>query len=226
MSRAHLQREIDRLKRQFLALSAMAEEAVQKAVESALRRDAETARQVIAEDKEIDQREVDIEEECLKMLALYQPVAADLRLIVTILKMNDELERIADLAANIADRVVSLCELPNIPFAFEFERMAETVRWMLKGSIDSLVNLDVDLAREVWIKDDEVDAIHREMYVQVKAQLETSDTATIDALVNQMGISRFLERIADQSTSIAKDVIYMVAGDIVRHRGKEIKAQV
>ncbi len=159
------------------------------------------------------------------MLALYQPLAADLRLIVTILKMNDELERIADLAANIADRVLGLCELPPVPFAFEFETMAATAQWMLSRSIDSLVNLDVDLARQVWIKDDEVDACHREMYVRVKAQLQDADAATIDALVNQMGISRFLERIADQSTSIAKDVIYMVAGEIVRHRGKEIKAQ-
>lgn len=224
MSRAHLQREIDKLKRQFLGLSAMVEEAVQKAVESATRRDSELARQVIAEDKGIDQREVDIEEECLKMLALYQPVAADLRLIVTILKMNDELERIADLAANIADRVLGLCELPPVPFAFEFETMADTVRWMLGRSIDSLVNLDVELAREVWIRDDEVDSLHREMYARVKAQLRDADETTIEALVNQMGISRFLERIADQSTSIAKDVLYMVDGEIVRHRGKEIKA--
>ena len=225
MSRAHLQREIDKLKRQFLSLSAMVEEAFQKASLSVAKRDPELARQVVAADKEIDQREVDIEEECLKMLALYQPVAADLRLIVTILKMNDELERIADLAANIADRVISLAELPPLPFAFDFETMSETVEWMLGRSIDSLVNLDVELARQVWIRDDEVDDLHREMYAKVKERLLDADAPTIDVLVHQMGISRILERIADQATSLAKDVIYMADGEIVRHRGKELKAR-
>lgn len=223
MSR-HFQREVDRLKKQVLTLSAMVEEAVQKSVTAVARRDAKLAREVVDGDQEIDSHEVEIEEECLKVLALHQPVAADLRFLVVVLKMTDELERIADLAVNIAHRAAELAELEPIEIPFDFTGMAEKVEWMLGRGIDSLVNLDIDTARDVWAKDAEVDAIHRQMYGAVKMGIcERQDQ--MEQLIHLMGVSRYLERIADHATSIVKDVIYMVEGEIVRHRGKEWRAQ-
>ncbi|MCC7495184.1 MAG: phosphate signaling complex protein PhoU [Fimbriimonadaceae bacterium] len=218
----HLQREIDRLKKNILALSAMVEEAVQKAVTSLNRRDANLARDVISSDHHIDLMEVEVEEECLKVLALHQPVATDLRFIVTSLKMNDELERIGDLAANIAGRNIELCALAPVDCPFDLRGMTERVQWMLGRSIDALVNLDSDLGREVWFKDSEVDAIHKAMYQTVTARLREPG-AEVEALVQWMGVCRFLERIADHATSIAKDVLYMADGEIVRHRGREFR---
>ncbi len=220
----HFQREIDRLKKQILSLSALVEEAVGKAVTSIVRRDAALAREVIDHDHVIDQCEVDVEEECLKVLALHQPVAADLRFIVTALKMNDELERIGDLAANLAERSVELAAQAPVECPFDFAGMVERVQWMLSRSIDALVNLDVDLARAVWFRDREVDERHRDMYRRVKAAI-AARPEDLEALIHYLGVSRFLERIADHAKSIAKDVLYMVDGEIVRHRSKEIREQ-
>ncbi|NUP98315.1 MAG: phosphate signaling complex protein PhoU [Armatimonadetes bacterium] len=219
----HFQREIDQTKKRVLSLSAMVEEALRKAVGAVARRDFALAEEVITADAVIDQAEVELEEECLKILALHQPVAIDLRFVVVVLKINDELERIGDLSANIASRGLELRGSAPVACPFDYEGMSERAQWMLGRGIDALVNLDSDLARQVWFKDDEVDEIHRGMYGAVKARIR-SHPDELEAMIVYLGISRILERIADHAKSIAKDVIYMVEGEIVRHRGRELRA--
>jgi phosphate transport system protein len=201
----------------------MVENAVHLAVKSVSERDAEMARSVIDGDEEIDQAEVDLEEDCLKLLALYQPVAIDLRYIVAVLKINNDLERIGDLALNIAERAVLLEGLPPCEIPFDFQGMAEKAKAMLRKSLDALVELDPNLASEVCRADDEVDAINREMYLIVeKGMRENPDQ--IETLMLMLGISRLLERIADHATNIAEDVIYMTTGQIVRHSPEDFEA--
>lgn len=215
----HLQREVQRLKKLLLSLSAMVEENVRRAVMSIADRDADLARQVIERDITIDHMEIDIEEECLKILALHQPVAIDLRFIIAGLKMNNDLERIGDLAVNIAERAVFLTTQLQIHFPFDFSGIADKTQAMLRGSLDALVNLDAELARQVCGMDDEVDAINRQMYDQVKAMIREHPDG-LDSLIALLAVSRNLERIADHATNIAEDVLYMIEGHIVRH-GRE-----
>jgi len=212
----HLHREIDSLKKMILALGARVEENVYKAVRALEERNRVFAEEVIAGDSEVDQEEVDVEEECLKVLALYQPVASDLRMIVSILKINNDLERVGDLAVNIAERALFLAthDRPNIPL--DFTKMVEKTRGMLRKSLDALVNRDAGAAHEVMQADDEVDEINREMYGLIQEAIR-KDLGRLESLIHLLSCSRHLERIADHATNIAEDVIYMVEGEIVRH---------
>lgn len=212
----HLQREVEKLKKMILALSAVVEESVQRAVRSLEEMDVPLAEQVIGSDDQVDQMEVDLEEECLKVLALHQPVAADLRFIVSVLKINNDLERIADLAVNVADRTLGLAEERRIEPPFDLAQLARKVEAMLTKSLDALVNFDAALAREVCTLDDEVDAIHKGNYRLVKERIR-ANADEINALVQYISVSRHLERIADLATNIAEDVIYLIEGEIVRH---------
>ena len=160
--------------------------------------------------------EVDLEEECLKILALYQPVAADLRFIVSVLKINNDLERIADLAVNIAERTLGVSCEGRVPVPFDLGEMGRKVQTMLKKSLDALVNLEPQAAREVCHLDDEVDDIHKKNYRLVKEQIR-KNPERIDSLIQYISVSRHLERIADLATNIAEDVLYMIEGEIVRH---------
>jgi phosphate transport system protein len=218
-----LEREVSKLKKGILGLSAMVENAVHLAVKSVGERNAQMARAVIDGDEEIDQAEVDLEEDCLKLLALYQPVAIDLRYIVAVLKINNDLERIGDLALNIAERAVLLSRLPPSEIPFDFQGMAEKVKSMLRTSLDALVELDPNLASEVCRADDEVDALLREMYLIVEKGMR-ENPGQIETLMIMLGISRLLERIADHTTNIAEDVIYMTTGQIVRHSPEDFEA--
>lgn len=218
----HLTREIDRLKRLILSLGALVEENVHKAIEAFHEGDADLALDVVSADKEIDRTEIEVEEECLKALALHQPVAVDLRFIVAVLKMNHDLERIGDLAVNIADEAELVAEQADLVTEGDLPAMAGKARVMLKKSLDALVGLDAGLAREVWISDDEVDAMHKDMYERLRSGIR-SDPDCIETLVHSFNVSRNLERMADHATNMAKDIIYMVEGEIVRHRGKEAK---
>ena len=155
----HLRRELDKIKKKMLSLGALVEERARMAVEAVESRDGDVAEQIINSDWEIDEMEVEIEEECLKILALYQPVAVDLRLLVATIKINNDLERIGDEAVNIAERVQVVAKRPPLEFVFDYTPMAEKVLAMLKMSLDALVNLDVDLAFKVIFMDDEVDEI-------------------------------------------------------------------
>ena len=216
----HLQREIDNLKKKLLALGAFVEEDVQKAVTAISERNASTAREVIESDPDIDKMEIDIEEDCLKVLALHQPVAIDLRFIVAVLKINNDLERIGDLAVNIAERAAFLATQERVDIPFDFVGMASKAKTMLARSLDALINGDTELAHSVCAADDEVDQINREMYYQIQDGIRNSPEQMV-CLLHLLSVSRHLERIADHATNIAEDVIYMIAGEIVRHRGEE-----
>jgi len=215
----HLQREIDAIKRELLAIGGLVEESLWKAVQAFNERDEDLAREVVETDREIDRREVGMEEECLKVLALHQPVAVDLRLLVAVLKINNDLERIGDLACNIARRARFLASRPLVEAPFDLPRMARLAQTMLHDSLDAVVNMDTDQARRVCEADDELDAIHRQTYGLVRDEIR-ANTAHVDALTHILSTSNHLERIGDLATNIAEDVIYMVEGQIVRHQKK------
>jgi phosphate transport system protein len=219
---AHMQKEIENLKTRLLALCAAVEKSLCLAVQSVKGRDASLARGVIDDDTQTDQMEVDLEEECLKILALHQPVAIDLRFIITALKINNDLERIGDLAVNIAERGEFLAGQEPVNVPFDFETMAEKTQWMVTESIDSLVDMDCKRAYEVCAADDEVDAINRKMYKQVETSI-VAHPGWAQSLLHLLSISRHLERVADHATNIAEDVIYMVEGKIVRHKAETYK---
>ena len=220
----HLERAIDELKRLILSLGADVEESVRLSVQSLTQRKSEQALKVIEADYKIDQSEVFIEEECLKILALYQPVANDLRLIISILKINNDLERIGDLSVNIAERAVYLSTEARVDLPFDLQDMAEKVRSMLKRSLDALVNRDEKLARKVCEDDDAVDDLNREMYVCVEQTIK-KDPDNLNSYIQLLSASRYLERIADHTTNIAEDVIYLVTGEIIRHGSDSSKEE-
>ena len=212
----HLQRQIERLKKDVLSLCASVEEQVQLAVRALLDRDEEMAKQVEQRDLKIDHQEVEIEEECLKTLALYQPVAGDLRFIVSALKINNDLERIGDMAVNIARKAISLASLPFTDIPFDLAGMSEKAQAMLRDSLDAMVNQDAKLAGSVCARDDEVDRMKREIRVKAEDMIRR-DPSRLAALLNVLAVSRNLERIADHATNIAEDVVYLIEGRIIRH---------
>ncbi|MEX0655847.1 MAG: phosphate signaling complex protein PhoU [Phycisphaeraceae bacterium] len=216
---AHFQRQITNLKQTILALGAQVEQAVQRAIEAVHERDPDLAQRVIDGDEQIDMLEVDLEEECLHTLALHQPVAFDLRYVIAVLKINNELERIGDLAVNIAQQAMFLAEQAQPPHTFDMQAMSGLVRRMVKQSLDALVNIDPALAERVREQDDEVDAIHRAMYQKVEAAI-AADVAHTEQYIHMLSVSRNLERMADHAVNVAEDVVYMARGEILRHTPK------
>ena len=178
--------------------------------------DMESARLVKTVDNEIDMAEVDLEERCLAFLALQQPVARDLRTIVTIIKINDDLERIGDLAVHIIDRMPEIN--PPLLQSFNFESMGMHAGVMVKQSIEAFVSKDRNLADEVCANDEEIDIMHRAIFKRVTKLMKTAD-ANVDELIAALSISRYIERMGDHATMIAREVIYLVTGEIVRHKG-------
>lgn len=220
----HLMRELDNLKKLSLTLAAMVEDNLRLSVKAVLERDEPLGRKVIETDLEIDRQEVEVEEECLKILALYQPVAHDLRFIVAMLKINHDLERIGDLAVNIGERAITLAQRPALTHDFLIQPLAARVQTMVSRSLDSLINQDSTLARDIWLSDDKVDDRVREILDEVEAEMQRDPTQLRGLLAITL-ISRTLERIADHATNIAKGVIYMIEGDIVRHRSRFFRSQ-
>jgi phosphate transport system protein len=214
-----MEREIAKLKKDMLSLVATVEENVRRAVRGIEKRDAAMAEKVIEIDDQIDQREVEIEEACLKILALHQPVAIDLRFITAVLKLNNDLERIGDLAVNIAERAIYLAGTERTTTAFDYREMTRKTESMLQRSFDALVDLNTKLAREVIASDDEVDEIERKIVAQAQQAIQENPDQ-VDRLLHHMFVARHLERIADHATNIAEDVVYMVEGKIIRHGGK------
>jgi len=178
--------------------------------------DMESARRIRMVDDEIDRAEVDLEERCLAFLALQQPVARDLRTIVTIMKINDDLERIGDLAVHIIDRMPEIST--GMLEMFAFEKMGVHAGAMVKQSIEAYIARDRNLAEEVCALDEEVDVMHRAAFKKVTRLMKTAD-ADVDELIAALSISRYIERMADHATRIAREVIYLVTGEIVRHKG-------
>jgi phosphate transport system protein len=212
----HFHRELEKLKKRILTLGAMVEERVYMATKAIENNDSDLADKIITSDYEIDEMEVDVEEECLKILALYQPVAVDLRFITAVIKINNDLERIADEAVNIARGVKYIAKGEKLHFDFDFYLMAEKTEAMVKKSLDALVNLDVDLAFKVCLLDDEVDQFNGEAHRKVKDVIK-DNPEYVEYFINLLLISRHLERIADHATNIAEEVIYLIEGEIVRH---------
>lgn len=219
--RIRLKRDIDKLKKLVVSLAALVEERFHIAMKAVECRDVQLARQVIDGDIEIDHREVDVEEECLKILALHQPVADDLRYIVAVLKLNNDLERIGDLAVNIAERAEYITTQDPMEIPFDYVTMSQRAGEMLRQSLDSLVNMDLDLANQVLSEDDEVDLMKTAVHAQFAREIRKDEKENVEALIDLFLISRHLERIADHATNIAEDVIYMITGAIHRHKGKE-----
>ena len=213
----HLLRDLENLKRQIQAIGTLVETAIAKATTALLERRADVAAEVLHGDDAIDEREVAVEEDCLKVLALHQPVAIDLRYIVAILKVNNDLERMGDLAVNIAARAEELLEQEPVRLPPKFVTMIETVRRMVHDALAALILSDVGVARRVVAADEVVDQVHRQMFREMTA-LATREPARLSAAISLLSVSRYLERIADQSTNIAEDVIFLVEGEIVRHR--------
>jgi phosphate transport system protein len=213
----HLQREIDELKKHILSVCTLVEEQVQQAVVAVIDRNAGLARQVERRDQEIDRMEVEVEEDCLKILALYQPVAVDLRLVVAVLKINNDLERIGDLAVNIARKAAALACAPVPEVRADVVAMWEKVRGMLHDSLDALVRVDAALAAEVRARDDEVDQMKRRLRLAIEALIQSAPDR-IEGLLRLLAVVRNLERIADYATNIAEEVVYVAEGRITRHR--------
>jgi phosphate transport system protein len=216
--RVRLQRDIDKLNKKIVSLAALVEQRVRLAMKAIECRDSKLAAEIIEGDAEIDEKEVDIEEECLKILALHQPVADHLRYIVAVLKMNNDLERIGDLAVNIAERAEYISTRDPIPIPFDYFTMAQSAQEMLSNGLDALVNRDVTLAYQVCAADDDVDVMKTAMQVLFVEELRKKEDHA-ESLLSLFLVSRHLERIADHATNIAEDVIYMITGEIHRHRG-------
>jgi phosphate transport system protein len=213
----HFQRELDKIKKMILSLGALVEKRVHQIKEVLEERDVAMANEIIHLDHEIDQMEVDVEEECLKIIALHQPVATDLRFLIAVIKINNDLERIGDQVVNIAQRVVSISKHPVVPYRFDYSVMADKAEAMLRMSLDSLVNQDLDDAIRVLHLDDEVDALKDQAYDRIKAAIADGVTEDIGYMINLLLISRHIERLADHATNIAEEVVYMIEGEIVRH---------
>ena len=209
----HLERDLEGLERQILAQSAIVEEMIGKACRALRDRRGDVAGALFEKEEHINEQEVRIEEECLKILALHQPVAIDLRRTATILKINGDLERIADLAMNVAQRAEALSPYHEFEIPESLERMAQLAIKMVRQALDAFVELDVELARDVCLRDDEVNRqVIDEMYGVMRARSDL-----VEAAMHFFSASRHVERIADHATNIAEDVIYLVDGEIARH---------
>jgi len=213
----HLQRDLEKLKKEILKLGTMVESAINNAIFALNNREMSYVDEVLRLEDHINEMEVKIEEDCLKILALHQPVAGDLRFIVVSLKVNNDLERMGDFAKNIAKRARELMQEEPISTLPEFvNELPNLVRTMVRNSLDALVKLDVGLAREVIAMDDKVDEINRAMYQEVTRVAKENPSKTGIA-ISLLSTSRYMERIGDLSTNIGEDVIFMVEGRVIRH---------
>lgn len=215
----HLSRDMESLQSKLSTMCEMVADAIHRGVESISNPDPELIQFLIQHDDEIDEFDVAIEDSCLKILALHQPVATDLRRITAVLKITAELERIADLGVNIAERALAMRELPKIPISPKLEAMSKQAVEMLDGSITAYLKQDTASARRIRGEDDVVDALNREIIGELMTLMK-SEPAMIEAAMQLFSVSRSIERVADHATNIAEDVIYLVEGDIVRHQSE------
>ncbi|HPR64763.1 MAG TPA: phosphate signaling complex protein PhoU [Thermoanaerobaculia bacterium] len=212
----HFHREVEALKKKVLALSVEVEGSLNQAMKAYFTRDIMLADRIIGADEMIDQKEVEVEEDILKILALHQPVAIDLRYLISFLKINNDLERIGDLAVNIADAAVYLAGNPAIEAPEILSKMTDKVLSMLRFCLEAMVNQDSEQARRICAMDETVDELHRSMYSLIEGKV-IENPGLVDRYMHILSISRYLERVADHATNIAEDIIYMVEGFIVRH---------
>lgn len=213
----HMHREIDQLKASLLELCGTVQEQLSDAVRAVLDRDPNLADQVERQDQEIDRKEIEIEEAALKLLALYQPVALDLRFVIAFIKINNDLERIGDLAVNIARKARTLSQCEPIRLPIDVDAMWRNVKAMIRDSVDSLVQTNAELAADVCRRDEIVDQQKRDFRLTIEKLIAVQPSA-VQPLLQYLAVSRNLERAADHATNIAEDVIYLVRGQIPRHQ--------
>ncbi|MCR9202212.1 MAG: phosphate signaling complex protein PhoU [Planctomycetaceae bacterium] len=215
---------MDQLHSDILTMCGIVEENLSAAVTGLKSRSIELAEQLAARDRNVNELDIQIEDECLKILALYHPVANDLRRVATVLKITGELERVGDLAVNISERSASLCEFPDFPLPEALETMCEASLSMLRRSIAAFIELDLAAANEVCAEDDVVDRMNDSLIADLRALMGSTPEA-VEPGLHLFSIVRHLERVADHATNISEDVAYLVSGDIVRHHhGREVQA--
>lgn len=212
--------ELRGLRAGLLKMGGLVERQIAEAVESLVDRDTGQARQTIARDAEVNRMDVETDELCIRLLALHQPAASDLRFITTGLKITTDLERIGDNAVNICERAIELNEEPQIKPYIDIPRMAAIAQTMVKDSLDAFMRDDTKLAEEVVARDDEVDALNYQIYRELLSYM-AEDAATITRATRILFVSKYLERIADHATNIAEMVVYMVKGRTIRHMDKK-----
>ncbi len=212
----HFDDELKALKEKILRMGSLVEEQVQGALRALIERDSDLARKVIANDRQVNTLDVEVDEDCLRLLALQQPAARDLRFITTAMKISTELERISDLAENICERAIELNEEPQLKPYIDIPRMASWSLRMVKEALDAFVNHDATLARKVCMDDDFVDDLTHQLFRELLSFM-LENPQTITRAIRITFISKYLERIADHATNVAELVVYMVEGKIIRH---------
>jgi phosphate transport system protein len=215
----HFVEELDQLKTKLLEMSSLVEAAIQRSISAVVQKDRSAAEEVFRNEARINAIEVEIDEFAINLLALHQPMAADLRLIVAALKINTDLERMGDLSVNIAQRAMSLMEEPVIKPMIDIPHIAGLVQSMVRKSLDAFVTRDADLARSVLASDDAVDSLRTASYHELVSFMER-DPENIKPALDLLAITRNLERLADHSTNVAEDVLFLVKGIDVRHHAE------
>ena len=214
---SHYEKELQEIKNDLIYLGALTEKAIQLAMDSLTQRNSDFARKVIAEDDEIDKRDAQLEEKCIRILALRQPTAIDLRFITTAIKITGHLERIGDMAVNIAEKAILLNELPRLKPYVDLPRMAGLVNEMIRNSLDAFINENMELTQKVHEHEQIVDDLNEQIFRELLTFM-LDDSKTIQRAIFIMQVSKNLERIADHSKGIADMVIYMITGKSVRHQ--------
>jgi phosphate transport system protein len=212
----HFHEELDALKQTLLAMGGLVEDQIRRVMTALLERDSALAQEVIDGDRQVNAYDVEVDEKCVELLALYQPTAGDLRFITTAMKIVTDLERIGDQAVNIAQRALELNQEPQLKPYIDLPRMADRAQRMVKESLDAFVARDTELARRVCGADAEVDGLKEQIFRELLTFM-MEDARTIPRAIRLILISRFLERVADHATNIAEMVIYMVESKMVRH---------
>jgi phosphate transport system protein len=219
----HLDQELEDLKKQLLKMGTLVETAIFNSVEALKQLSQDEANRVIADDKVIDELENVIDERCLDLLALRQPMAVDLRFITMSMKISTDLERIADLAVDIAQRVLGLVGKPLLKPLIDIPKLTSLAQQMVKDALDSFVNKDADLAGKVILLDSEADRLRNLVQKELVEDYMSKDPSTAPRAVPLLLIARHLERICDHATNIAEDVIYMVDAKVIKHHPEELK---
>lgn len=219
----HFDEDLKDLNSNLLKMAALTEESILNSTEALKNKDVKLAESVIEKDKEIDKKEIEIEESAIELLALHQPVAGDLRFLTTGMKINAELERIADLSVNICQRVIELGDKPHLKPLIDIPKLSELAREMVKKAIDAFVNRDEDLAKEVVLSDCKADKLRNVIHKELINDYMVKDGKVAPRAVPLLLISRHLERICDHATYIAEDVIYMIQAKVVRHHRDDLK---
>lgn len=218
----HFDQELSELNRDVLKIGAFAEEAIFKSIEALKNRDKEMARSVIDNDKNVDDLELAIDEKCIDLIARYQPMARDLRFITTGMRINGELERIADIAVDISQRTLEIVDKPFLKPLVDIPKLTAVAQKMVKMAIDAFVKGDSDLARQVLLTEPEANALRNLIHEELVNDFMVKDGSTAPRAVQLLLISRFLERVCDHATNIAEDVIYMVRAEVVKHHPEKL----